>query len=159
MKKKVQVIQNKEIIYFITNEDIKKGDYIYSSSAIPNAQISPSDIKNPLFNAKIIATSYRNEHTPLIPQSFIEEYKSKSIKEVEIEMNGDENCYACNYITSDFEHTCNKPKLSPQGEVIISPIEERLYTKEEMKMAWDNGYKKAVIYSSSKFDEFIKTLK
>jgi len=110
-----------------------------------------------MYPKKIIATTDPKLHTneiveedmhmykkslPQIPQSFIEEYcKAGGIDKVLVEYEEYIKCTNCNLTEEDCE--CNvsytqdligidRVKLNPDNTIIIHPVEEKMYSREEI---------------------------
>lgn len=67
---------------------------------------------------------------PSISQQFIEEYCKNPVEEVMVE-------YYCKPI---FNSWIEAPKLTDNNEIIISPVEEKMYTEKDMDAAYDKGF-------------------
>jgi hypothetical protein len=141
------IVSKAQHLYFTSDEEIKAGDNVYNTIGKTIGRIyTKKEISqfNRDTHKKIIATTDTKlwKHAmhesgrvkvdlPKIPQSFIEEYcKQGGIDGVELEYD-----YK---LVGDFkleDHKSNNvliPKLTPNNEVIIHLIEEKLYSKEEI---------------------------
>ena len=99
---------------------------------------------NPNFSFKIEATTDPSLNLPLIPQSFVDKYVEKQgkIEEVLIEMeeviNCNNNTYRNNISTSKILTYCSEciksfiPRLRKDNTVIVSKVEEKMYTSENV---------------------------
>lgn len=148
---------NPQHLYFISDEEIKKGGWFYNSKS-NNIFYNDSGESVPKSDTefKIIATTDKKllepshkewvkmsrveKWVPQIPQSFVKEYaKQGGIDEVELE-------YDYGICTSNFcyqdkcKDICTRLKLTPSNEVIVYLIEEKMYTIKEVENAYDTGY-------------------
>lgn len=149
-------------LYFINDEEIKEGDWVIVDGHVwkhPIQVIKIDDrgvhFKNILIQPvkdckKIIATTdpklydrvwkgmvdgedyYEEVHLPQISQSFIESYCKKPVDKVIVEYTGG-CCGRCNGIDDECIPNPIKLKLTSNNEIIIHPIEEKLYTREEVE--------------------------
>lgn len=88
---------------------------------------------------------------PQIPQQFIKEYCDKGgIDTVMVGYEEILRCYKCNKLEEDCIDTSpnclgyfegiDKPKLNPDNTIIIHPLEEKMYSRQDMQDAWTNGF-------------------
>lgn len=156
-------------LYITTDEEIKEGDWFYNKGmrTVDKASYVESSpyIKNT--GKKIIATTDSNLLTeegryakmdkykslafkadrlpsnytlPQIPQSFIEEYcKAGGIDEVLVELESIQEIHVDGVIKQGV-------KLNPDNTIIIHPVEERVYSREEVEGKLLQGFKAMLDY-------------
>lgn len=155
-------------LYITTDEEIKEGDWFlhpkYEKGIKTGLEVRKADSSyfggygyDWEFCRKIIATTDSNlgitDHRispvpnfvdfPQIPQSFIEDYcKAGGIDKVLVEYTPCDTCnvidVACGKV--DCRATRNGyPKLNPDNTIIIHPVEERLYSLDDMINAYNVG--------------------
>lgn len=125
-------------LHIVSEDEIKENDWIYADGGTWNGTITQCT-QTPITECwkKIIATTddklwhsasdKYGQGCALIPKSFIKEYcKKDGINEVEVEYED--------------KRTNDSPtgyrfevKVNPRHEIIIHPIEEKLYTREEVE--------------------------
>lgn len=131
-------------LYITTDEEIKEGDWFIH----PDATVPQNDFNYVYADCKkIIATTdtllvashedYDNFDTalPKIPQSFIEEYcKAGGIDEVlvEVELKMEVTSYSKSGCGNFEPLSTGKPKLNPDNTIIIHPVKEKMYSREEV---------------------------
>ncbi len=134
-------------LYFTTDEEIKEGDWFIH----PDATVPQNDFNHVYVDCrKIIATtdpkllkpqikqvnwigSERIMSLPQIPQSFIEEYcKAGGIDKVLVEWE--------NRVSTDDvpPYYINRPKVDSNNCIIAHPVEEKMYSREEIIIKLDN---------------------
>lgn len=145
-------------LYILSDEEIKEGDWCIQGFLSPDEpfQVSEGNIKTAIASKakKIIATTDPNlfvnvknhltsseglmVNVPQIPKSFIEEYcKAGGIEDVLVEyttklVEGTDLGNDCHYVKPD------KPKLNPDYTIIIHPVEEKMYSGEEIVKKFKN---------------------
>jgi len=132
-------LSKNQFLYITTNEGIKEGDYILCGLVSPNSSIKivPKSKDYSLYTNKIIATNDESLEFPLIHDSFlppfIKSYNDKNqITEVDLEIDLIE--YATDYGNEVYDYKINTRK---DNTVIIH--QSKVYTKEDMKLAFDCG--------------------
>ena len=149
-------------LYITTDEEIKEGDWFYYNhnggvigqykkgmGEVDGKIIATTDPKI-LGKSKITETKNVIRHSvfPSIPQSFIEEYcKAGGIDEVLVE------CKRIPHFDIEYSHNglrtekfngvtyedTNEPKLNPDNTIIIHPVEEKMYSLDNLRNAYDVG--------------------
>lgn len=134
-------------LYIVDDSEIKEGDYCIEDigGTVFGPYRNGDVVENP---KKIIGTtdtslvinavdthevqgqvmqSHYHKELPQIPQSFIESYCQNPVEKVMVEYES--------YIkeTSECDYALERPKLTSNNELIIHQIEEKLYTREEVK--------------------------
>lgn len=137
-------------LYITSDEKIKEGDWYYEKEHKRTLQCK-TDTQSEIINSwedcrKIIGTTDNNlfseediiPHTslPMIPQSFISEYCDKGgIETVMVE-------YKLMSITKGHHNFIHEYelKLSSDNTIIIHPLEEKMYSKEEVETLISDFY-------------------
>lgn len=90
---------------------------------------------------KIIATTDKSLSLPLIPTSFIERWVNEQGKIDKVRVDNHQLAQYATYVNN---------------EVIILYIEDRILTKEDMRLSWKEGMKNATMFhgGSISFDEW-----
>ena len=105
---------------------------------------------NPNFCKRIISSTDKSLDLPRIPQSFIEEYyKAGGIDKVMVEYDkilGDwfEIPQPCRVVGGPYKKrtpTKYKPKTDSNNCIIIHPVEEKMYSREEVEELCKKAYK------------------
>lgn len=111
---------NPQYLYFISNDEIKKGDiYMYvETKHIQVCILSPVD---PVNAKKIVASTNPSLGLPAIQQSFIEAYVKANgkIEKVSLEMRLHPDCNDCHNFGDEWGIKDYILKLTPQNEVIV----------------------------------------
>ena len=142
-------------LYITTDEEIKEGDWcicldfnrvFHASGEVGREKflnsrkiIATTDPKlNEINNKNKIDELWFRPLVPKIPQSFMEEYcKAGGIEDVLVEyttklVEGTDLGNDCHYVKPD------KPKLNPDYTIIIHPVEEKMYSGEEIVKKFKN---------------------
>jgi hypothetical protein len=178
MRKIVKVHKIEGNIYFTSDEDVKECDWCIITTENANRFIKKfsKDLEY-IFCSKIVATTDKtplilldvpfgnvNHHTntfnstiiqkqgkhytylPQMPHSFIEAYAKNPVEEVELEYEEDFDKHE-ELMTKEVEAWVYL-KLTQNNEVIVHLIEEKLYSRSEMKAF---GIKLMYAYQSATF--------
>lgn len=177
---------NPQHLHFISEEEIKVGDYITDGYKVWQWR----DDSSLLGRKKVVATSDKSltikndlmvgnkgrgviksdSSLPQIPQSFLEEYCKNPVEEVYLEHNNgchicEGNINMCNNLPNvrftelDREDcsTFYQLELTPNNEVIISSVEEKTYSREELIPMFRFVFKSAIHYEwDFDIDTYIK---
>lgn len=137
-------------LYITTDEEIKEGDWFYNSNMNRVAKCSRSTVLCDAYY-KIIATTDPKlivVGVAKIEQYFIEEYcKAGGIDKVLVE------CKRIPHFDIEYSHgglrtekfngvtyeDTNEPKLNPDNTIIIHPAEEKMYSLDDIRNAYDVG--------------------
>jgi len=128
-------------LYIIADEEIKQGDWVYKKD-VKGFVYKHKPTTNPWYNdeVKIIATTNKkiknqmlldgfDKIYPQIPQLFLKLYcEQGGIDEVELEYS-----YTTHKEWRENGKNHHPLKLTPNNEVIVKPVKERMYTKEEVE--------------------------
>lgn len=121
-------------LYFVSNDTIKKGDWLINKNGDTLYQlkedVTPDVYK---FFDKVVATT----NPKLYPKNLAD------IVNNPIGRIGDDfvNAYIVKFNKREpieevmLDYVNNSPHLRPKGTVVISPVKERLYTREQFKYA------------------------
>ena len=153
-------IKEGDKILSLTSNRIYDAPYNMASSDELRKIIATTDPK--LMEKSIItetSTSIIHSVMPQIPQSFIEEYcKAGGIEDVLVEyeeVRQSCNCPAKDGVSAVFNHHKNriyhhegcivndftsKPKLNPDNTIIIHPVEEKMYSRDEVESLCRNAH-------------------
>jgi hypothetical protein len=157
-------------LYLICDDEIKDENYIIINGtngySFPTqyCKLFPKDKfpKGPgiVKLLKVIASTDKSLGLPSIPKSFLEEYVNKQgkIEEVNVEME-------LKYDDHDLEYPSIPILKLIDNNVIIQSIPKEVFTLEDMRKAWDNGYSAGLCYDmydfagiNVNFEKFINSL-
>lgn len=131
-----QLLMNKmgyipQQLYLVSEEEIKEGDWIYDIRDKYLGKHSGNSMHPHYEKAnyrKVIATTDKSLGLPLIPDSFIKLYVEKNGEIDRVRLK----CYQLKPTTLTMDEIRTGLKLTDQSEVIILPIEDKMYNREKL---------------------------
>lgn len=128
-----QLLMNKmgyipQQLYLVSDEEILVGEWAYDA-VVRDIFTAPTNIKiTPGHGGKIIATTDKSLGLPLIPESFIKLYVEKNGEIDRVRLK----CHQLKPTTLTMDEIRTGLKLTDQSEVIILPIEDKMYTEKQV---------------------------